>query len=187
MSDAFNPYAPPQADALSPRDAFAGAGQDWRLDGDRLIVRKGATLPAVCIWTGEPAEGPRKLKTLTWTPGWVRFLVVSPLILLIAYLIVKKSGTLGYALSQAAQKRQRNATIFLLGGIAGAVLLIIASAAFDTPVLMVLALLFFVAAVVAAARGRTMRLLRIDKEFIYLRLPPPALEAFTSLAMRGPI
>jgi uncharacterized membrane protein len=178
MTDAFNPYAPPQA-RPAPLPGSFGVPQGWRLDADRLVARKGAVLPAICIWTGLPTEGMRVRRKLAWAPPWIAIFALSPIIYLIVYFIVRKTGDLDYTLGEAARKRRRAAVVVALGGLAAAIALVVAGIGLEMQMLVVVAIVaFVVAAVTAAVLGRTMQLVKIDKEFIYLKLPPAAAEAF---------
>jgi hypothetical protein len=73
-----NPYAAPEHD--SPLDVERGGGI-WR-DGDLLVMRKGATLPDVCVKCNGPAEG-RRLKYLQLWHEPIYFLLwpLAPIIL----------------------------------------------------------------------------------------------------------
>src|SRR5689334_6403175 len=58
----INPYASPQGPPGYDADAFAGIGA-WR-DGDSLVLHRSATLPPVCIETGQPARQWRRFGLL---------------------------------------------------------------------------------------------------------------------------
>src|ERR1700733_3753407 len=178
MPEAFNPYAPPGS--VVPRWPGASGGTPgWRLEADRLIARKGAVLPPICLWTGVPTTGLRVRRTLAWAPTWLAILALSPIVYLIAYLMVRKTGELDYALGEVARKRQRAAVVIGTGGAAGAAALLFAGARFDLPGLFVASTLVFLVAVIAAAvLGRTVRPVKIDKEFIHLKRRRPVAEAF---------
>ncbi len=184
MTDPINPYAPPRAIApFAAGDLSAlSAGElahGWRLEADRLIARKGTVLPPICIWSGAPTSGMRVRRTLSWAPTWIAILALSPIVYLVVYLLVRKTGELDYALGEAARKRQRAAAIIGGGGAIVAGALGFAGAEFDLPLLIVMATgLFLVAFVAALVLARAIRPVKIDKEFIYLKLPPRVAEAF---------
>jgi len=80
-------------------------------DGTILVARKSATFPYRCLKTNEPAESLLR-KKLSWHPQWVYVLVViSPIICLIAALIVLKRATFDLPYCLPVRKRIRNARI----------------------------------------------------------------------------
>jgi hypothetical protein len=61
-----NPYAAPAVpDAVLPEQVDAGV---WR-DGPLVVLKKGHTLPALCLKTGLPADQ-WQTETLTWFTPW---------------------------------------------------------------------------------------------------------------------
>ncbi len=51
MKEELNPYEPPRVGSMA-LPAGEGEACDWRIEGDFLLVRDGAVLPAVCLWSG---------------------------------------------------------------------------------------------------------------------------------------
>ncbi len=76
-----NPYAPPQAEVH--RIQRDHEFQVWR-EGDRLLIRAGASLPKFCMKTGEPAPYSHPI-THFWQPTWTYALL---LLFVLPYLIV---------------------------------------------------------------------------------------------------
>jgi len=97
-------------------------------DGDFLVIRDGAVLPARCVHTNQdigPEDWTKRVR-MTWTPPWVfLFILVHILILIIVALFVNKKAWLTYSLSREARgrliKRRSIAFIVSLAGIASAV------------------------------------------------------------------
>lgn len=173
----FNPYAPPVASV----EAFGTTSQgDWQLQGDTLVVQKGALLPRICLYDGTTVNGASIQRNMAWVPVWVRILVVlSPLIFLIVFFIVRKQGTVGYYLGDAAKKRRTEGVLLIVGSIVVLVGCMIASAGANEPILMLVGLLgFLVMLIFGAMRVRSFTLTKIDDQFVYLKLPPAAVQAF---------
>lgn len=174
----YNPYAPPVAAAAA---HGMSSQRGWRLEGDLLIVDKGATLPNLCLYNGTAVAGGPTQKTLTWVPPWVSILAISPLIFLIVYLIVKKTGALGYYLSDEAKKRRTTGVLLAVGSFALFMISMFAATGTDEPVFILVGfVLFFVLLIVGLFRSRVFAIKRIDESTIQLKLPPDAVRAFAS-------
>ena len=179
--DLSNPYAPPHAPPPGLDPAAADDLTPWRLQGDTLLVRKGATLPEICIYTGQPAPGQREREQISWTPIWFKVMaVLMPVIAVYTYSMLRKSSTIELALSPAAKKRRRTAALLGLGGFAVGLLLFVLGASTHQRGLTALAFLVFVPAVlIATLRGRVFRVLGFEGlHHIRLRLTPAAADAF---------
>jgi hypothetical protein len=176
VSDPVNPFAPPEAD--DPR-AFTVGGGRFRVQGNTLIVERDGTLPALCIFSGEPTLGQRERRRLAWAPPWTAVFVISPLLYLVVYLIVRKRAWLDYALSERARARRRSGLYTLFGGIAAAVALGFIGGFADMPLLIVFApLVFLVVLVFGMIKGRVLQVIRIDQTHVHLKLRPEAAQAF---------
>ena len=119
--DEENPYAPPSAPPLPQSHGPGGASlADFRREGNKLVVTKGARLPDICLVTGEPtAPEQRRARRLYWTPSWVIALIlVNLLVLIVVALLVRKSAMVTYSLSPEATRRLR------MGKLLGSVLFI---------------------------------------------------------------
>src|SRR6187399_2457959 len=104
----MNPFAPPADDALGVAPSLARRAQDYMIHGDTLVVPKGGVLPDFCIYSGEPSRE-RIQRKLVWVPpALVALVVISPVIYLIVYFIVRKTGTLGYSLGEAGRNRRKS-------------------------------------------------------------------------------
>lgn len=156
-------------------------GGDYLIHGDTLVAPKGAVLPDVCIYSGEPSRD-RVQRKLVWVPPALAALVViSPLIYLIVYFIVRKTGTLDYSLGEAARKRRQSGIAIAIGSIGVFVALLFIGLNTDAGSFIPLALLLFIVGlVVGTLRARVVQLVKIDKTHIHLKLPPAAAQAFAS-------
>jgi phosphoglycerol transferase MdoB-like AlkP superfamily enzyme len=173
----FNPYAPPVA---AGGGVAVGSPSGWRIEGETLIVDKGATLPNVCLYDGTPVAGGPTQKTLTWVPQWVTILVLlSPLIYIIAYFIAKKTGAVAYYLSEEAKRRRTTGIVLLVASVVVLLAFIFIGAAMDTPAMVLVGFVaFFVLLIVGALRTKTFMLTKIDEHNLYFKLKPAAAEAF---------
>lgn len=172
----MNPFAPPEAD--DPRALTSGGGR-FRVQGNTLIVERDATLPALCIFTGEPTLGQRERRRLAWAPPWTAVFVISPLLYLIVYLIVRKRAWLDYALSERARARRRTGLRTLFGGIVAAIALGFVGGYAGVPLLIVFSpFVFLIVLVVGMVYGRVLQVTRIDQAHVHLKLRPEAAQAF---------
>ena len=124
-----NPYAAPQPNA-APVAAGAPAVQNnqgiWR-KGNLLVVHRNATLPELCIRSGEPVtDGHRWKKNFQWHPPWIVLLIfVGLLVYVIVALIMTKRMQLEMSLSPHWRKvRRRRIAIGWALGLSGLAMLI---------------------------------------------------------------
>lgn len=172
-----NPYAPP-ADA-TPAFGPAGATAGIRREGDRLVVPKGAVLPARCVKCNAAAEHSEH-KKLTWAPPWVFIIfVLSWLIGLIVYLVVRKTGDVTYSLCPEHLGKRRNGRFAMLGGVALLFGGIFAGIAVNEPLVMLLGLVGgLVAIIVGAVMAAMAQPTKIDPTHIWLKVGDPFLNTF---------
>jgi hypothetical protein len=179
MQREVNPYAPPASDSTG----YLGTSQTgaYRIEGDLLIAAKGATLPPICVWSGEPAAGPGSPRQLVWAPMWVYVFAVSPLLFVIFYFIFRKKGTLDYSFGARALARRKNAIIIGVGGSVLAVAFFTIGLVAELPAIVPIATLtLLVSILVGSVRARLFTVARIDAEHIHLKLRPDALRAFAA-------
>jgi hypothetical protein len=108
-----------------PTVGIPGSGV-WR-DMSKMIVSKGAQLPARCVKCNAPAPGPRLKKKLTWHhPAIYLLILVALLIYFIVAMILRKTAVLELGLCEEHMaKHRRNVLItwvLILLGIGGFVL-----------------------------------------------------------------
>jgi hypothetical protein len=184
-----NPFVPPKTSPVTIEPAPPPDDPTpWRLQGDTLLVRRGATLPEICVFTGAPAPGGLEREQVSWTPIWFKVLaVLAPIIAVFAYSAVRRSSTLELALGGAAKRRRRNASLVGLAGLLSGLFLFVLSAWRSDPGMFALAALVFVVAVsVAALRTRVFGVLAIDRQHVRLKLTPAAADAFARLQAASP-
>ena len=105
MNSELNPYQAPTAPILS-GPGIADSTEAWR-DGNLLVTRRKATLPPYCVKCAAPLDRPLKKKRMEWAPPWIYLLLLlNILILLVVYLIVRKSGELHMGLCAYHRKRR---------------------------------------------------------------------------------
>jgi hypothetical protein len=117
--DVDNPYAPPKSESLN-RDRHLDYPDPAWCDGNTLVARKGAELPDRCIKCNAPAGGFRFKRNLSWhSPGWYIFLI-SPLIYIIVYLLVRRGAKITVGLCPSHRKKRAWAiALSWLSGLAG--------------------------------------------------------------------
>jgi hypothetical protein len=189
--DAGNPYAAtnaPLADGLSPAEVAAREEDDlptWRLEGRTLIARNGASLPDVCLFTGEATTAAQRGSLpLGWTPVWFRVsLVIAPLAAMFAYGYFRRSSTLVAGLTKAGRARRRLVVLLTLAASACGIgfLLAVADRAGEVFPAPWLFLIPFVALIPIILALRIFRVARIDRKFTYIGLRPRVAAAFARL------
>ena len=132
MSDMENPYAAPVS---SHTQVDASGGQSIVVDGELVCVGSRAHLPSVCVISGRTDDLVQLQKTVTYAGPVVIFaFVLSPLIGLILYLIVRKKTELTFYMDREVHSRRRRKTFYgVLSFIAAGIVLfgLIASGAMD--------------------------------------------------------
>lgn len=102
----LNPFQAPQYnEVLAPEIST----QQQQVDGKFLVVRSGAVLPPYCVKTGLPvAETEKITRKLTWTPIYVLIVfVISRLIGIILYFVVRKRCDITYSLAPAVKRKNK--------------------------------------------------------------------------------
>lgn len=178
----LNPYAPPVVAST----AVAGASQaGWQLNGNTLVVSKGATLPSRCLFDGSPVSVSPTTKTLTWVPPWLAVLVLlSPIIYVIAFVIAKKSGSLSYYIGEEGKKRRSSGIVMMVLSVVALVFLIAVGVAADAPILALLGLLVFLILLIAGAlRAKVFTIEKIDEHYVYIKLRDDAVRGFSQASV----
>ena len=180
--DVANPYAPPLA---SLGDARAVEPEPdlppWRLEGAALLVRHGATLPDICLFTGEPTTPAQRLRfPLSWTPFWFRISAVTATSLAaMAYTALRRTSNVELGLGPAGRRRHRLHVLLTTAACVDATL--IAVVALGNPALFGLLSLVFVGLFLAALFTRAFRVVRIDRHYAHLMLRPRVTQVFARL------
>jgi hypothetical protein len=179
MSNVANPYQPPQEDEAR-IGSEPGTGDFRVLNGDTLVAEKGAVLPAICLWNGEPCSGDRRETNFAWAPSWTLIFIVSPLLYVLVYLLVRKRGRLSYCLGTEARARRKQSLMLVLGALLAGVVLGTIGVARDLDVLIAVAWIGgLLSLLVALLRAPTLRATRIDERHVHIKLKPSAAAAFS--------
>jgi hypothetical protein len=114
-----NPYAPPVSDPAGMTFAPRSDGQ-VSVDGNALVVAKGATLADCCVKCGRRDDLKSRHAKFNWYPPWVFvFLLCNIIILAIAMQIVRKRGQVMLPICSACDARWKGASqlwgLLLLG------------------------------------------------------------------------
>jgi hypothetical protein len=162
----INPYAPPKSDWV--HEPSPGMQQQWWFEGETLVVPRGGMLPIdLCVKTGQPTQHAPVKRTLVWVHPLVAISVISPIIFIILYLILRKTGELAYGVSPEFVQRRRIGVGVIVGTLALFVLSIVA----ESGAAMVLALLLFLVGVIVGLRLMTpFSIRKIDKQLIRLKV-----------------
>ena len=181
----MNPFQPP-ADDLPARFPSQRRGSGFVVTGETLIGEKGASLPDLCLYSGKPASGERTTKKFVWAPPALAILVAfSPLIYLIVYFIVRKSGTLQYSLSDEARQRRTTGMVIAFGSLFASIALFVVGVREEAPLVFLGALvLMLVGLIVGSLRARIVHVVKIDQTHVHLKLRPEAAQAFAAALAR---
>lgn len=193
--DGANPYLPPQASIADGGGGVAladGAEAEaklpaWRLEGRTLFARHGATLPDICLLTGEPTTPAQRLRyLLSWTPIWLRVVgIFTPQYGLVAYCALRRTSTMTFSFGASGRRRQRLMVWLIVAAVIDAGLFLDGRGQLAPPVLGLL-LLGFVGLVIAALCTRVFRVIEIDRRYARLRLTRRAADAFARLPAPPP-
>ncbi len=145
-------------------------GGVWR-QGKYLVMHKSATLPDLCVKSGEPAHGYKLKRSLSWHHPIIYLLILPGLLFYaIVALILRKTATIHIGLSERYRRKRRNAILFGWLSCLGSIVLAIYFFNSNSPELGILGILaFLVCLVVAIIRSRIVTPLKIDKEYVWLR------------------
>jgi hypothetical protein len=190
--DGANPYLPPQA---SIADGGNQAGADdaddaelalppWRLEGRTLFVRNGATLPDICLFTGEPTKPTQRMRyPLSWTPVWFKLMAGPwPMLAALTYTAFRRSSNIQLALGPAGQRRHRLGLLVCLAAMVNGIALFLLLPS-DFAGLLALTLVTLVA---TALLLRVFQVVKIDRRYARLRLRPRVAAAFARLPAPPP-
>ncbi|MCA9537723.1 MAG: hypothetical protein KC620_02470 [Myxococcales bacterium] len=181
MDAEFNPYAPPSATADIEGVGGGSADGTYWFEGDRLVVPIGGRVPTDrCIFDGTQDGLETKTRKLQWMPPWLGIMVIiSPLIFIILWLILRKTGSIECALGANFRDRRKKGILYGWGGALLALVLFVVGIPANMPVLTIVGLLLLVAAIITGAvMVQPFNVAKIDKQNIYIKLRPAALDAF---------
>lgn len=178
----FDPYAPPRA-AGGP-GAWSSGGA--RLDGEDLVLERGATLPAVCIKCGTHEGVAHQPKKFQWTPLWARLSIVFCTIGgIIAMLVTQKKAELSLPLCGGCAHRWNQARTGTIVGVVVLLVLIFGARVSEEPAVFGIGALLgiggFIALSMIFVRPRVLTVQKIDDATVRLRgFSPEAARAFTA-------
>ena len=177
-----NPYAAPRASLDTPDREAVPEPATWRLEGDRLIARKGVVLPPICLYSGETVQGQRRRAELSWTPAWFKvFAVVAPRLAVFTFSYVRRGGSIDHALSAAGRRRRRNGLLIGLAVMVGLTVAMGLAIGDVASGLVAIPLFIFPVALVVGSVSRSFKVLHIDRYHIHLGLRNDVAAAFARL------
>jgi hypothetical protein len=127
------------------------------VDGKHLVVCSGAVLPPFCVKTNRPVE-PEDMtcRRLTWChPLYALLILVSGLLLIILYFVVRKRCTITFGLSPEMRRRYRNRIILKLVAVIVLFFALPAAGAANSDVAIVIVGVLFLIAVFALFLGNS--------------------------------
>ena len=147
----INPYQAPAETSTQAQNL------PFYTDGKFLVIRSGAVLPSRCVKTNQPIpESSLKTRDMSWAHPMIAVLVLlSPLILIIVYFIVRKTCTVTYGVHSDIRRQKRK---WFWIKIALAIVLLIAmlvASAADSPIAIMITLLALIAAVISLFIGNS--------------------------------
>ena len=174
-----NPYAPPEHDPLGAPVASGSAEGVYR-EGDVLVVPSGATLPARCVQCNTPVEDHQEHRKLWWAPPWIFALVlISWLIMLIVYFVVRKGGDVTYSLCPEHLQKRTQGRYIVLGSVGAMILFLVAGVAADSPLAAIFGfLLGIIGLIVGVVRSQVLKPMKIDKTHLRLKVGDAFLQSF---------
>jgi hypothetical protein len=174
--DEINPYAPPKSAELEEGRRYDHANVAWR-DGKLLMVRKDAVLPDRCLKCNEPAEGYQFKRALSWAHPLYAVLILSPIIYVVVYLIVRRQGKVTVGVCPLHRKKRTRAILVgWLIALAGIGSFFVAAVVPNNLVgaSVVIGFVLILAGLIGGAFGsRILIPQRIDKHFIWLNKVSP--------------
>jgi hypothetical protein len=221
--DDINFYAPSDSWEVDEKRLMVDPNAAWR-DGELLVARKGAVLPDRCLKCNAPAEGYQFHRKLYWhsvrmrtscapsgregcqfhrkldwhNPFWILVFLISPVLFVIVYFIVRWQGSITVGL--CPRHRSTRARVIgiswlialtgigsLIGGLVvssnGTPMPLGLAPEKLTPVLILGGLLLLVVSMIGGVLGsRVLIPKRIDKQFIWLtKVSPEYLATFPTL------
>lgn len=177
---AFNPYSAPEADSDEATPAVTtGSGEGLWRDGQRLVMRKMALLPDVCVVCNAPAGGFMLRRKLYWhSPVWYLTFFLNLVIYLIVALIVRKRVDVRVGLCPVHRARRRNCIAIVWTLCLAALLLPFLAGALDSDssalAFLAAGMVILTAGLVGVFGASVVRAKRIDDQFAWLAGVSPA-------------
>jgi len=143
-------------------------GSLWRMN-KRLVTRTETTFPDRCVKCNAPAGGYRLKRTLYWMyPAYWLLIIISRLILIIVYLIVRKKAVVHIGLCEQHRAMRKRGIIIGWSSV-GLGFLVMFGAAFGSGWwILVGFLVMIVGGITGGVMAQTVRPTKIDKEYVWL-------------------
>lgn len=177
MKNEENPYAPPRDDVSWAEFEAGQPNKAWR-NRETLVVCKGAELPDRCLKCNAPAAGYRFRRDLAWLhPNWVLVFLISPILYVLVYLILRKRGTVTVGVCARHREIRTRAILWGCGLSLAGLGSVIATAGVPENLVPFSVLggivLLLVGLITGAFGSRILVPKRIDKHFIHLTKVSP--------------
>ncbi len=145
-----NPYHAPSVKA-------SAATANVRVEGKCLVVTSGAVLPPYCVKTNTAVQQPDfQQRRLSWCPPIVGLLILlSGLLLILVYFVVRKHCTITFGLSPAVRKIHRNRRVFKIISVIVLFFALLVAAGVDSTGVIVTVFILFLVAVIALFVGNS--------------------------------
>jgi hypothetical protein len=128
-----------------------------RVEGKCLVVTSGAVLPPFCVKTNTAVQQQDvQQRRLSWCPPIVGLLILmSGLLLILVYFIVRKQCMITFGLSPAVRKKYRNRRIFKIIAVIVLFFALPFTAAIDSTAVIVTVFILFLVAVISLFIGNS--------------------------------
>lgn len=165
MKDAYNPYAPPQAQLSE----ATGKGC-WR-DGKILVMARESALPHRCIKCNAPAADGSKVRTVYWHhPAWYLLVPLQIIIYALVATIVRKKARITFSLcAEHRQRYWRGLAVGWIGTLAGIGVVVYGASADPVWTMIEGCALLVVSPVLGIVWTRLLSPQRIDEDYVRLR------------------
>lgn len=166
----LNPYQSPTASCdATTAERFADFPS---VDGKCLVVASGTVLPPVCVKTNQRlSEKDLVCKRFEWCTPWVALLVLlSPLLLILAYFLVRRKCSLTYGLHPQIRKKYRKRILLKIVAAIVLLLAIVLSASVDAAaVAMLFVFLFLVSLVWLFVGNSPLSVVKYRKKMFWIK------------------
>jgi hypothetical protein len=144
-------------------------GNLWR-QNKRLVTRSETVFPNRCVRCNAPTGNFRLKRTLVWAhPAFVFTIILSPLVLLIVYAIIRKKAVVHIGLCEAHRVQRRAGLAIGGGSFAVGIILMFCVTLFDSGLWVGAGLLvILIGSLAGAFLVQSVRAVKIDKEYVWL-------------------
>lgn len=141
----------------------------WR-SGKRVVARTGTVFPDRCVKCNESAAGFRLKRTLYWMhPAWWLLFIVSRLILIIVYFVVRKKAVVHIGLCARHRAKRKLGIIIAWSSVALGFLVMFGSLAYSPGWCIFAGFMVMLAGgITGGVMAHTVRATKVDKQFVWL-------------------